>query len=49
VTEVIEQRFEADLLPGRDDDWLGIERERLRQIGLGALEHLATGASLTGR
>jgi DNA-binding SARP family transcriptional activator len=41
VTEVAEQLFEADLLPGWDDEWPTMERERLRQIRLSALEHLA--------
>ena len=38
---VAEQLFEADLLPGWHDEWLDMERERLRQIRLAALEHLA--------
>jgi DNA-binding SARP family transcriptional activator len=41
VAEVGEQLFEVDLLPGWDDEWLRTERERLRQIRLSALEHLA--------
>jgi DNA-binding SARP family transcriptional activator len=41
VAGVAEQLFEADLLPGWHDEWLEMERERLRQIRLAALEHLA--------
>ena len=41
VTEVAEQLFEADLLPGWDDEWPTMEHERLRQIRLSALEHIA--------
>jgi DNA-binding SARP family transcriptional activator len=33
--------FGADLLPGWEDDWLVVERERLRQTRLHALETLA--------
>ncbi|MGH2982183.1 MAG: AfsR/SARP family transcriptional regulator [Solirubrobacterales bacterium] len=41
IAGVGEQLFEADLLPDWDDEWLAMERERLRQIRLAALEHLA--------
>ena len=34
--------FEFDLLPGWYDDWLIIDRERIRQLRLHALEALAT-------
>lgn len=33
-----------DLLPGLDDDWLLLERERVRHIHMHALEALATRA-----
>lgn len=35
------ETFGADLLPGWDDDWLQVERERIRQLRLHALEALA--------
>jgi DNA-binding SARP family transcriptional activator len=38
-----------DLLPGWDDDWLLLERERVRQIHLHALEALSTRLRLSGR
>jgi DNA-binding SARP family transcriptional activator len=38
-----------DLLPGWDDDWLLLERERVRQIHLHALEALATRLRMSGR
>ncbi len=34
--------FELDLLPGWYDDWLVVDRERIRQLRLHALEALAT-------
>jgi DNA-binding SARP family transcriptional activator len=34
-------RFEADLLPDWDEDWLVVDRERIRQIRLHALEQLS--------
>lgn len=34
--------FEFDLLPGWYDDWLVVDRERIRQLRLHALEALAT-------
>ncbi|WP_036507682.1 AfsR/SARP family transcriptional regulator [Nocardioides sp. URHA0020] len=33
--------FEADLLPGWDEDWLVVDRERIRQLRLHALERLS--------
>ena len=41
VTEVAEQLFKADLLPGWDDEWFTTEREQLRQIRLSALGRIA--------
>jgi DNA-binding SARP family transcriptional activator len=38
-----------DLLPGWDDDWLLLERERVRQIHLHALEALSARLSACGR
>jgi DNA-binding SARP family transcriptional activator len=38
-----------DLLPGWDDDWLLLERERVRQIHLHALEALSTRLRMSGR
>jgi DNA-binding SARP family transcriptional activator len=38
-----------DLLPGWDDDWLLLERERVRQIHLHALEALSTRLRVSGR
>jgi DNA-binding SARP family transcriptional activator len=35
------ETFSADLLPGWDDDWLQIDRERIRQLRLHALEALS--------
>ena len=35
------ETFCADLLPGWDDDWLQVDRERIRQLRLHALEALA--------
>ena len=37
------------LLPGWDDDWVQLERERLRQLRLHALEVLADRLALAGR
>lgn len=34
-------RFAADLLPGWDEDWLVVDRERVRQTRLHALEQLS--------
>jgi DNA-binding SARP family transcriptional activator len=39
----------GELLPGWDDDWVIVEREHLRRIGLGALEVLSTVWSAAGR
>lgn len=41
--------FEADLLPGWYDDWLVVDRERIRQLRLHALEALATRRIRAGR
>src|SRR5262249_32320679 len=38
-----------DLLPGWDDDWLLLERERVRQLHLHALEALAARLCARGR
>lgn len=40
--------FDADLLPEWYDDWLLIERERLRQLRLGSLEEAALAALAGG-
>jgi DNA-binding SARP family transcriptional activator len=39
----------AELLPGWQDDWLTVERERVRGVALHALEHLALLRSAAGR
>jgi DNA-binding SARP family transcriptional activator len=36
-----EEAFISDLLPGWDDEWVAVERERLRQLRLHALDALA--------
>jgi len=41
--------FEFDLLPGWYDDWLVVDRERIRQLRLHALEALATQRLRDGR
>jgi DNA-binding SARP family transcriptional activator len=41
--------FVDELLPEWSDDWILIERERLRQIGLHGLETLSARLSDTGR
>ncbi len=41
--------FVDELLPEWSDDWILIERERLRQIGLHGLETLSARLSLAGR
>jgi DNA-binding SARP family transcriptional activator len=41
--------FEGDLLPGWCDEWVLVERERHRQLGLHALELLCERLSLEGR
>ena len=43
------QALDSDLLPDWYDDWLTIERERLRQFRLGSLEEGARRAVDTGR
>jgi DNA-binding SARP family transcriptional activator len=40
---------QADLLPGWYDDWVLLERERLRQLRLHALEAMAERLSASGR
>ena len=41
--------FQAELLPGWDEDWLLIERERHRQLRMHALENLSHRLAHTGR
>jgi DNA-binding SARP family transcriptional activator len=41
--DVAPRIFEADLLPGWDEDWLVVDRERIRQARLHALERLSEG------
>jgi DNA-binding SARP family transcriptional activator len=41
--------FEADLLPGWQDDWLIVDRERIRQTRLHALETLSSRLAAAGR
>lgn len=41
--------LEADLLPGWDEDWLVVERERLRQLRMHALEALSRQLAGRGR
>lgn len=41
--------LQGDLLPGWDDDWVVVERERLRQLRLYALETLAARLVAAGR
>lgn len=41
VTALEPDRLEADLLPGWDEEWLLIERERYRQLRIHALETLS--------
>lgn len=43
------RRFDADLLPGWDEDWLVVERERIRQVRLHALEQLSAQQLAEGR
>ncbi|MEV7888636.1 AfsR/SARP family transcriptional regulator [Streptomyces sp. NPDC002817] len=40
---------EADLLPGWEEDWVGFEREHLRQLRLHALDSLAERLATRGR
>ena len=42
-------QLDGDLLPDWYDDWLMIERERLRQLRVHALEQLAERAMREGR
>ena len=39
----------GELLPGWDDDWIVVERERLRQLHLEGMEQLATDLLAAGR
>ena len=39
--DVAPRLFECDLLPGWDEDWLVVDRERIRQARLHALERLS--------
>jgi len=41
--------LELNLLPGWDDDWLVVERERLRQLRVHALESLSRSLAACGR
>ncbi|MDH4362621.1 MAG: transcriptional regulator [Acidimicrobiia bacterium] len=43
------QALDSDLLPDWYDDWLTIERERLRQLRLGSLEEAARSATAAGQ
>jgi DNA-binding SARP family transcriptional activator len=43
------ERYRADLLPTWSQDWIGIERERLRQLRFHALDALAARLIETGR
>jgi DNA-binding SARP family transcriptional activator len=42
-------RLQGDLLPGWNDDWVLLERERLRQLRMHALEALADRLTTAGR
>ena len=39
--DIAPRLFESDLLPGWDEDWLVVDRERIRQARLHALERLS--------
>jgi DNA-binding SARP family transcriptional activator len=41
--------FDLDLLPGWDDEWVELERERVRQVELHLLDHIVTNSSQEGR
>lgn len=47
--EISASDLDAELLPDWHDDWVVFERERLRQLGMHALEQLAHQLSATGR
>jgi DNA-binding SARP family transcriptional activator len=49
ITMLLEPRFCYELLPGWDDDWVLIERERHRQLALHALESLCDHLTTAGR
>lgn len=52
VAELSEAQLQlllGDLLPGWYDDWVALERERLRQLSLHALEALCAGLTEAGR
>jgi len=49
ATDVYASRLEGDLLPDWYDDWLTIERERLHQLRVHALEQIAERALGQGR
>jgi len=49
ATEPIEAILDGELLPDWYDEWLVFERERLRQLGLQALEELASRQLSSGR
>lgn len=42
------RRLRCDLLPGWDEEWLVVERERTRQLRLRQLEHLSRCSVLSG-
>ena len=47
--EVPEAGLRGELLPGWYDDWVLLERERIRQLRMHALEHVATRLTAAGR
>jgi DNA-binding SARP family transcriptional activator len=49
LTAVPRRLLDGDLVPGWSDDWLLIERERIRQLRLYALEALARAFAADGR
>ncbi|GAA4699626.1 AfsR/SARP family transcriptional regulator [Phytohabitans rumicis] len=49
LTAVPEQLLSGDLVPGWRDEWLLVERERIRQLRLHALETLARTFAADGR
>jgi DNA-binding SARP family transcriptional activator len=49
VAEVNEEVLSADLLPGWDEDWVLMDRERYHQLRLRALESLCRRLSAKGR
>ena len=47
--EVPDAGLRGELLPGWYDDWVLLERERIRQLRMHALEHVATRLTAAGR